>query len=81
MSDILEDCMAGMGCCDCDTNKAAFRMCGFEISKLRAEIARLQFTNAEREALISCIRDDEAATAYDRAATLRGLLERAGGKQ
>jgi hypothetical protein len=33
-------------------------------------------TDAEREAIESCIADDEAATAYQRADTLRGLLER-----
>ena len=33
-------------------------------------------TDAEREAVETCIADDEAATAYTRAATLRGLLER-----
>jgi hypothetical protein len=33
-------------------------------------------TDAEREAIKSCVADDEAATAYERAATLRGLLER-----
>lgn len=33
-------------------------------------------TDAEREAVESCIADDEAATAYQRAATLRELLDR-----
>lgn len=33
-------------------------------------------TDEEREALESCIADDEAATSYTRATTLRGLLER-----
>lgn len=33
-------------------------------------------TDAEREAVETCIADDEAATAYERAAILRGLLER-----
>ena len=33
-------------------------------------------TDEEREAIESCIADDEAATAYQRADTLRGLLER-----
>ena len=33
-------------------------------------------TFEEREAIASCIADDEAATAYARADTLRGLLER-----
>jgi len=33
-------------------------------------------TDAEREAIAACIADDEAATAHERAATLRGLLER-----
>ena len=33
-------------------------------------------TDAEREAIKSCIADDEAATSYTRADTLRGLLER-----
>ena len=33
-------------------------------------------TDAEREAVASCIADDEASTAYARADTLRSLLER-----
>ena len=33
-------------------------------------------TDAEREAVESCIADDEAATSYERADTLRSLLER-----
>jgi hypothetical protein len=33
-------------------------------------------TDDERGAIESCVADDEAATAYERAATLRGLLER-----
>jgi hypothetical protein len=33
-------------------------------------------TDEERAAIESCVADDEAATAYERAATLRGLLER-----
>ena len=54
-----------------------------EVARLRleaahAEIGRLRLTDAEREAVRSCIADDEAATAYQRAATLRGLLERLG---
>ena len=36
-------------------------------------------TDEEREAIASCIADDEAATAYDRADTLRSMLERLGG--
>lgn len=36
-------------------------------------------TDAERWAIESCIADDEAATAHERADTLRGLLERTGG--
>ena len=35
-------------------------------------------TDEERQAIAACIADDEAATAYTRAATLRGLLERLG---
>ena len=46
-----------------------------------AEIARLRLTDAERDAIESCIADDEAATAYVRAATLRGLLERLVGER
>lgn len=38
-------------------------------------------TAAERKAIESCICDDIAATAYDRADILRGLLERLGGKE
>lgn len=33
-------------------------------------------TDAEREAVETCIADDEAMTHHSRAATLRGLLER-----
>jgi hypothetical protein len=40
------------------------------------EIARLRLTDAEREAIAACIADDEAATAHERADTLRGLLTR-----
>ncbi len=36
-------------------------------------------TDAEREAVETCIADDEAMTHHSRAATLRGLLERLGG--
>ena len=49
------------------------------IAALESELARLRLTDAEREAVESCIADDEAATAYTRADTLRGLLERLGG--
>jgi hypothetical protein len=35
-------------------------------------------TDAEREAIATCIADDEAATAHERADTLRGLLDRHG---
>lgn len=44
-------------------------------------VDKLKLTAAEREAIEGCIRDDEAATAYDRADILRGLLERLGGKK
>jgi hypothetical protein len=47
-----------------------------ENARLRAEIARLRLTDAEREAVESCIADDEAATAYARADVLRELLKR-----
>lgn len=40
------------------------------------EIDRLRLTAAEREAVLSCVIDDEAATAFERADILRGLLER-----
>jgi hypothetical protein len=33
-------------------------------------------TDAEREAIAACVADDEAATAHERADTLRGLLTR-----
>ena len=36
----------------------------------------LTLTDEERAAIASCIADDEAATAYERADTLRGLLDR-----
>jgi len=45
----------------------------------RAEIERLRLTDAEREAIAACVTDDEAATAYGRADTLRGLLHRHAG--
>ena len=55
-----------------------------EISRLRlqaahAEVERLRLTDAEREAIATCIADDEAATAHERADTLRGLLHRHAG--
>jgi hypothetical protein len=55
-----------------------------EIARLRlqaahAEIERLRLTDAEREAIATCIADDEAATAHERADTLRGLLHRHAG--
>ena len=55
-----------------------------EISRLRlqaahAEVERLRLTDAEREAIAACVADDEAATAYGRADTLRGLLHRHAG--
>ena len=43
---------------------------------LRDWVERLRLTDVERAAVESCIADDEAATAYTRADTLRGLLER-----
>ena len=45
----------------------------------RAEIERLRLTDAEREAIAASIADDEAATAHERADTLRGLLHRHAG--
>jgi hypothetical protein len=48
------------------------------IAKLVDEVARLRLTDEEREAIKSCIADDEAATAYTRADTLRWLLDRLG---
>ena len=36
----------------------------------------LTLTDAERDAVASCIADDEAATSYERADTLRSLLKR-----
>jgi hypothetical protein len=50
-----------------------------KIVKLESEIARLRLTDAEREAIAACVADDEAATAHERADTLRGLLERHAG--
>lgn len=58
------------------------RLCGmpakfrWSMQRAAAEMARLRLTNSELEAITTCIRDDEASTAYDRAAVLRGLLER-----
>ena len=49
--DILELCMAGWGCCDCDGNKACFREAGMEISRLRYEVTRLALTAAEYAAI------------------------------
>ena len=42
----------------------------------RLRLATLRLTDAEREALETCIADDEAMTHHSRAVTLRGLLER-----
>ena len=50
--DILELCMSGWGCCDCDGNKACFRKAGMEISRLRYEVARLTLTDEERKAIV-----------------------------
>ena len=50
-----------------------------QVAKLEAEIERLRLTDAEREAIAACVADDEAATAYGRADTLRGLLHRHAG--
>ena len=55
-----------------------------EIARLRlqaahAEVERLRLTDAEREAIAACVADDEAATAHERADTLRGLLHRHAG--
>lgn len=47
-----------------------------EIKDLNAEIARLRLTEKERKAIEDSIKDDEAATHYERAATLRDMLER-----
>ena len=75
------------------TDASVFDDAAHAIEKLRDEIIRLnneatvivtqtqrvmRLTDAERAAVASCIADDEAATAYTRAATLRGLLERLG---
>ena len=38
-------------------------------------------TAEEREAIAGCVSDDEAAGHYTRADTLRGLLERMGGRK
>ena len=45
---------------------------------LREAAAALTLTDSEREAIKSCIADDEAATAYERADTLRALLKKLG---
>jgi hypothetical protein len=50
-----------------------------QVAKLESEIERLRLTDAEREAIAACVADDEAATAYGRADTLRGLLHRHAG--
>jgi hypothetical protein len=50
--DILELCMSGWGCCDCDGNQACFREAGMEISRLRYEVARLTLTDEERKAIV-----------------------------
>ena len=49
------------------------------IAQLESEIDRLRLTNEEREAIAACVADDEAATAHERADTLRGLLHRHAG--
>ena len=48
------------------------------IAQLESEVERLRLTDTEREAIAACVADDEAATAYGRADTLRGLLHRHG---
>jgi hypothetical protein len=42
-------------------------------------VDRLRLTDEEREAIAACVADDEAATAHERADTLRGLLHRHAG--
>jgi len=42
----------------------------------QAEIDRLRLTDEERKAIKESIKDDEAATHYERADILRGMLER-----
>jgi hypothetical protein len=48
------------------------------INNLRDYVAEISLTYEEREAVASCIADDDAATAYKRADTLRSLLSRTG---
>lgn len=52
-----------------------------EIKDLKAEIARLRLTEKERKAVEDSIKEDEAATHYERADILRGMLERLGGER
>ncbi len=50
--------------------------CSCKFAQLKDEIARLRLTAEERDAIVEAIADDEAASAYDRAAVLRSLLAR-----
>lgn len=51
-----------------------------EIARLRAEVARLRLTDAEREALDTAIREGQrGGPLFTHTATLRGLLARHGG--
>jgi hypothetical protein len=47
-----------------------------EIARLQAEIDRLRLTDDEREAIRTAVMEAEAHQHAQRAATLRGLLER-----
>ena len=83
MADILELCMNGYGCCDCEGNQSCFREAGMEISRLRYEVAKITLTAEEREAIeiaISCmyVPDVHHLTppAKTPRATLRSLLAR-----
>ena len=64
---------------DADWLRHAVAGGAIQVAKLEAEIERLRLTDAEREAIEACVADDEAATAHERADTLRGLLHRHAG--
>ena len=81
MSDIVEEprALSGSGDCPKPENMAnEDKPCPYVTGKttLYCTLTTFTLTDAERDAVASCIADDEAATAYERAATLRGLLER-----
>lgn len=90
MSDFRSVCEEG----ERISREEGFRVMQAEIASLHAEIERLRFTDAEREAVMAGLRSLERTLYADPdnlggkyrdmrqdAATLRGLLERLGGER